>query len=96
MPFNELQWQDTMFYGSHAYILFNSAYDRYLNFFNAVPSMMADGRIYNYIKETYVTNEPFFIQYSEQASMNKHHGYIFNGNNDVPPEGFPDISEYDK
>lgn len=59
-PYNALG-KNVKFWGSHAYILFNSSFDRYLNYFKANNTATADDLIYNHIHDTYVVDYPFFI-----------------------------------
>jgi hypothetical protein len=44
--------------------------------------------IFKDIPNAYILSSPIFIQYSGEISMNKHIGYIFNGDNKLPPNGF--------
>lgn len=79
--------------GSHAYIIFNKGYDKYLNIYQQNSTQTADG-IFSLIEDSYILNKPLFIQYSNNTSMNKHYGYIFYGNNNNPPSDFKKIEEY--
>lgn len=91
LPYNKLT---TILSGSHAYILFNSGYDKYLKYANQKNRLItADGYIYNNVGTTVVIDKPLFIQYSGSSSMNKHIGYIFYGDHKEPPSGFLKIEE---
>lgn len=85
-PFNSIT---TNISGSHSYVLFKSAYDRYINYVVNHPKATADGLIYNNLGISLVTHHPIFIQYSDKKSMNNHVGYIFYGDHKTPPHGFP-------
>lgn len=78
--------------GSHAYILFKNAYDKYLDYFTTHSTGKADNDIYQ-ILNAYILDKPLFIQYSEQYSMNNHIGYIYYGNHKNPPTNFMTIDE---
>ena len=91
-PFNKIEQKDIS--GSHSYILFKSGYDKYLEFFEENPTGRADNTIFASVGKSYVLNYPLFIQYSESKSMNKHIGYIFYGDHQNPPAGFPTIDWY--
>lgn len=91
MPFNKIEQPDIS--GSHAYILFENGYDDYLAFFEDNPLGRADNNIFSSMSKSYILNYPLFIQYSETKSMNRHIGYIFYGDHQTPPEGFPTIKE---
>lgn len=84
----------TLISGAHAYIIFKSAYDAYINFFSNRPTATADCAIFSSLGHSYVLDKPLFIQYSKNKSMNKHIGYIFYGDHDTPPEGFETIDKY--
>ena len=79
--------------GSHAYIIFNKGYDKYLDIYQQNSTQTADG-IFSLIEDSYILNKPLFIQYSNNTSMNKHYGYIFYGDNNNPPSDFKKIEEY--
>ena len=90
-PFNKITG---CIYGSHAYIIFKSAYDRYLKWFSSGRKWKtADGMIYMNVGNAYVLNTPLFIQYSKNVSMNNHCGYIFYGDHSSPPSGFSPWTE---
>ena len=74
-------------------MIFSSNYDRYISFFNREKDAVADGEIYNNVKDPFVANIPFFIQYSGEKSMNNHYGYILYGDHDMPPDGFESIDK---
>lgn len=81
--------------GSHAYVIFKSGYDEYLNKYQENSQQTADG-IFSTIKDSYIINSPLFIQFSQNISMNKHCGYIYYGDHDVPPNEFSVIETYIK
>lgn len=83
--FNKIE---TIFAGSHAYIIFADGYDDYLNFIKSEPDSTADGLVFKKIKNSYTIKYPLFIQVNYNESMNSHIGYIYNGDNDTPPKGF--------
>lgn len=91
-PFNRILQPDIS--GSHAYLLFKSGYDQYVSFFDENPNRRADNDIFMSVGKGYILNYPLFIQYSEQKSMNNHVGYIFYGDHNTPPIGFPPIDYY--
>lgn len=76
--------------GSQSYIIFKQSYDEYLQKY---ANNRADG-IFKDIKNSYILNQPIFIQYSIDTSMNKHKNYIFNGDNCIPPKNFPKVEIY--
>lgn len=76
----------TIISGAHAYIIFKSAYDHYLNA-TAKLNVTADG-IFVKIPNSYMINKPIFIQYNAATSMNKHNGYILYGDHKNPPPGY--------
>lgn len=92
LPFNRISQNGIS--GTHAYIIFESEYDRYLNYFKDINGKLADGKIFMHVNNGYVLNYPLFIQYSSSESMNKHKGYILYGDHDVPPKDFPTIDYY--
>lgn len=85
LPFNRLT---SILSGSHSYIIFKSAYDKYLKYMETHKNATADGLIYNNVGNAYVLDRPIFIQYSDSKSMNNHTGYIFYGDHTTPPDGF--------
>ena len=84
----------TLISGAHAYILFKDAYDDYINFFASRPNATADCDIFCVMSPSYVLDKPLFIQHSGEKSMNKHVGYIFYGDHEIPPAGFETIDKY--
>lgn len=81
--YNKIQ---TLVSGSHAYIIFKSGYDEYLELTKKI-NVTADG-ILSKNKCSYIFSEPIFIQYSPIKSMNGHKGYILYGDHPNPPIGF--------
>lgn len=85
---------DFSVWGSHAYIIFRSAYDEYLNIFEKDPGLSSDG-YFSRLAPTYVTKTNIFIQRCDNKSMNGHSGYILdNISHSNPPEGFKKIEYY--
>lgn len=92
-PFNKITTGTIS--GAHAYILFQSAYDDYLKYFNDKShKRIADCYVFQAIKNSYVIDYPLFIQYSQNKSMNNHVGYILFGDHDTPPCKFIKIEDY--
>lgn len=81
--------------GSHAYILFETGYDDYLNFIDNNKNATADGDVFLYLQPSYILDTAIFIQYSTNHSMNGHIGYIYYGDHDEPPKGFNPIQTVD-
>ena len=77
-------------YGSHAYLLRSSVYDRILSLVDM--NTTSDG-LYRLVNDgRYCLKEPLFIQYCSKYSMNKYRGYLYNDLCDkTPPPGFPDV-----
>ena len=78
--YNELFSYNVTSYGSHAYIVFRNAYDRYIRFLDNF--RVADS--WQYTKENvlpkrnfFITRKNIFIQFCEKKSMNGHCGYIW-------------------
>lgn len=85
---------DFSVWGSHAYIIFSSAYDEYLDIFENDPELSSDG-YFSRIVPTYVAKTNIFIQRCDSKSMNGHSGYIWdNISHENPPEGFKTIEYY--
>lgn len=84
---------NTIFSGSHSYVIFENEYDNYLNYIKCNPSTTADGTIFNKINNSYTLDKPIFIQYTNLHSMNKHIGYILYGNHINPPKGYGYIED---
>lgn len=78
--------------GSHAYIIFNSAYDIYIQTMKKDRTIPADV-IFSNIPNTYILKQPLFIQYSDNKSMNGHIGYIYYGDYKYPPKNFEKIED---
>ena len=75
-------------YGSHAYVVFDKAYDKMLDYYQRNDKIPADGMFSNKACNVYFIKYPLFIQYSSEKSMNGHSGYIFYGNSATPPIGY--------
>lgn len=76
-------------WGSHAYIVFNCAYDSYIETYDKNPYMVADSFFGFYGNKTIMPKDNLFIQYNITKSMNGYNGYIYNNiSNSVPPDGF--------
>ena len=85
-------------YGSHAYVIFKPAYDKYLEYYHKHPTVASD-MMFN-IKpspfKVYIANECLFIQYNFQASNWGCVGYVYSETANVrsdpnPPKGFDKI-----
>lgn len=90
-PFNRIKY---MFYGSHAYLVFNCAFDKLIAYLQNKNFPVADSDAFLIYDNAYVVNRPFFIQYCEKSSINsKNYGYIYYGSHSKPPENFKCIDE---
>ena len=93
-PFNRIKTPTIS--GAHAYMLFKSGYDQYLQFFETNKNAYADNDVFYAISNSYIVNYPIFIQYSSSASMNNHIGYIFYGDHPTPPKKFKPLLKEEK
>ena len=85
-PFNKIT--ETAISGSHAYMVFESAYDRFISYHKANPKKSADNTVFKTISPSYVIDYPLFIQHTNEKSMNGHVGFAYYGNHKTPPVGF--------
>lgn len=86
LPFNRIT--ETAISGSHAYILFKEAYDRFIEYHQKFPNRSADNTVFYEISPSYIISKPLFIQYTKSKSMNGHVGFAYYGNHKEPPNGF--------
>lgn len=84
-----------VFYGSHAYILYRTVYEKYIQLYDSNPKLKADTILSYLDSDIYVVKEDLFIQYNISKSNCGIVGYIFNQPNgnigqisSVPPAGF--------
>lgn len=81
-------------WGSHAYVIFNDAYDSYISKYNKNPLSLADQYYEWYGRDVVLPRENLFIQYSPSASMNGYTGYICdNIRHRSAPKGFSNFEE---
>lgn len=85
-PFNKII--ENAISGSHAYIIFEQAYDKFISYHKNNPEKYADNMIFKEINPSYVIDYPLFIQYTNSKSMNGHTGFVYYGNKTTPPIGF--------
>ena len=71
----------------------NKNYDRIISRFEKNDYKCADN-FFEFAEKVYVTESPFFIQFSKPNSMHRHNGYILDGDHKTPPKGFRRIDEY--
>lgn len=101
---NETFLKNIKCYGSHAYIVFNKAFDSYLRFLNKykyADVFQFDDKDVN--KSRYLaTKKVMFIQFCEKKSMNGHSGYIMRQSgrdltyNQIMKMGFSPIDKFVK
>lgn len=96
-PFNKIQTDTTQIWGAHAYLLFASAYDKYLKYAEDHPkNEQPDGLTYN-IFNSYITDKPLFIQYNSSTKSLIHKtntNYLYYGSHDLPPQNFDIVENY--
>lgn len=85
-PFNKIS--ETAISGSHAYLVFEQAYDRFISYHMNNPNKSADNTVFKTISPSYIIDQPLFIQYTSSKSMNGHVGFAYYGNHKNPPNGF--------
>lgn len=78
--------------GTHAYMIFKSGYDSFLEYFKTHPTATADCKSFTSVQNSYVIDKPLFIQYCKNKSFNNHVGYIYYGDHSTPPDGFQKIT----
>lgn len=87
-------------HGSHAYIIFEKAYDRYLKSYNEDPLKASDVMLTNFDNcITYKTKESLFIQYNRKKSNWGCIGYIYELDqkqkwSNTPPKEYEDVEPY--
>jgi hypothetical protein len=68
-------------YGSHAYVVFKDAYDRFIEMLDKAPE--GDGAFYSRMDDIlpkdsfYIPKDNLFIQYTKSNGMNNNGGYVF-------------------
>jgi len=81
-----------MCYGSHAYIVMRSAFDKVIGIYTDDPYKSPDGiwAVEKHMCNTHILDKPLFIQYNRPNTTSNfnHSGYIYFGNNPNPPDGF--------
>ena len=74
-------WRSYKSYGSQAYVVFKSAYDKYIQMLDEAPE--GDGAFYSrkdYILQKdafFIPKKNLFIQYSESNGVNNNSGYVY-------------------
>lgn len=88
----------TGFWGYHAYVIFNRAFDEYLNFYDGNSGKYSDTNADEILKifvgrGLYRSSENLFIRHHENGSVNNQVFLYDNSSHPVPKSEFPEFSK---